>query len=509
LTDAPLTLGTGGHIDHGKTALIRAITGTDTDRLAQERARGISIELGYARLVLPSGRQLSVVDVPGHERFVRTMVAGASGIDLFLMAIAADDGVMPQTREHARILEALNLRSGVVAITRCDLADPEMAILQAAELFPEAEAVPVCAPAGEGLDELLMAVQRVAERLPSRAEQPSPASLHIDRAFTIRGAGTVVTGTLWGGTISRGEELVLLPEARRVRVRGVQVHDQPLPSARAGQRVAVNLTGLSVTVVCRGDVLAGRDSGLEPSYLIDAQLAFPQREPQPGDRVHVHHGTREAPARLAWLGGSFWQLRLEHPLIPAAGDRLVVRQIAPPDTLGGGVVLDAHPSKHGPSRELLKRLERLSRGEEAEDEAERPRAGAEGQPGAGTLVSAAPPESLSPSALVAERRLKAAGLEPPLDSEFDPADLAALRAAGSAVRVSRNLHYHAGVLQELRGRVVALAERSGGSVTLAQLRDELGTTRKFAQSLLEHFDSEKLTLRRGDEHVLRRQRTAR
>src|SRR5438067_11438126 len=193
--NGPLTVGTAGHIDHGKTALIKALTGVDTDRLPQERARGISIELGYASLTLPSGVRLSVIDVPGHERLVRTMVAGATGIDLYLMAVAADDGVMPQTREHAAVLRALDVGRGVVAVTKSDLADPELAMLEAAELLPEAEVVAVCARTGEGLDELRGALDRVVATVPSRAGSGSAGPrLHVDRVFTIRGAGTVVTG---------------------------------------------------------------------------------------------------------------------------------------------------------------------------------------------------------------------------------------------------------------------------------------------------------------------------
>jgi selenocysteine-specific elongation factor len=500
LAGAPLTLGTAGHIDHGKTALVRALTGTDTDRLSEERARGISIELGYAKLLLPSGRQLSLVDVPGHERFVRTMVAGATGIDLFLMTIAADDGVMPQTREHARILEALDLKAGVVAITKADLTEPDVAMLEAAELLPGLEVVAVSTRDGRGLDDLLAALERAAQRLPSRAETRSPARLHVDRSFTIHGAGTVVTGTLWSGAITRGDQLVLLPGARRVRARGVEVHDQPVPVALAGQRVAVNLTGMSVSEVQRGDVLAAPDAEIAPTYLIDAQLHFPGLRPEHGDRVHVHHGTRETPARVAWLGGSFWQLRLEQPLVPAAGDRLVIRQIAPPDTLGGGAVLDAQPRKHGPSRHVLARLERLARGEFVDEAEEQPAAILRDGRALGEAVA------LSESAAATGRVLQEAGYEPPLDSELDAGDLAALRAAGTAVRVSRQFHYDAEVLDELRQRMITLALGHGGAVTLAQFRDELGTSRKFAQALLEHFDSEKLTIRRGDEHVLRRRR---
>jgi selenocysteine-specific elongation factor len=495
----PLTLGTAGHIDHGKTALIRALTGVDTDRLPEERARGISIELGYASLALPSGRRLSVVDVPGHERFVRTMVAGATGIDLFLMTIAADDGVMPQTREHAAVLEALRVRTGVVAVTKTDLADPEVAVIEASELFPDSEVVPVSARTGEGLDELRAALDRASTAVGSRADAAaSAARLHIDRVFTIRGAGTVVTGTLWAGAIGRGDELEVLPGGRRVRVRGVQVHDQQVDRAPAGQRVAVNLTGVAVDQIDRGDVLVGSGSEIRPSYRVDAELEFGDgEEPEHGERVQIHHGTREAPARLAWLGGRFWQVRLEQPIVPATADRLVVRQIAPPDTLGGGVVLDPRPRRHGPSRETLARLERLARGEVPE-----PTGRARTAPR--TPSEARPQKALPGSAIALEQRLRDAGAEPPIDSELDADDLAALREAGRAVRVSKALHYHADVLADIRGRVVEVAKQNGGAVTLAQLRDELSTSRKFAQALLEHFDSEKVTIRRGDEHVLRR-----
>jgi selenocysteine-specific elongation factor len=498
MNPAPLTLGTAGHIDHGKSALIRALTGTDPDRLAEEQARGISIELGYAWMELPSGAQLSIIDVPGHERYVRTMVAGATGIDLYLMAIAADDGVMPQTREHAAVLRALDIGRGVVAVTKCDLADPDAARHEAAELLPGAEIVSVSARTGAGLDELRGALDRVAAAVPSRAQAPGGPRLHIDRAFTIRGAGTVVTGTLWSGRIRRGDALELLPRGRRVRAREVQVHDRSVELAEAGQRVAVNLAGIAVGELARGDVLVGLASGPSEAYRLDAELSFEDAEPAGGDRVQIHHGTREAPARLAWLGGRFWQIRLEQPLVAAAGDRLVVRSIAPPDTLGGGRVLDPQPRRHGPSRDLLVRLERLSRGEPADDAPADPAEPAE--PAAG----APEPTPLSQSALELEARLRAAGFEPPIDAELEAEDLAALRDAGRAVRVGRTLHYHPEVIAEVKRIVVARAERNGGSVTLAQLRDELGTSRKFAQALLEHLDAERVTIRRGDEHVLRR-----
>jgi len=321
--------------------------------------------------------------------------------------------------------------------------------------------------------------------------------LHVDRVFTVKGAGTVVTGTLWSGSIARGDELAVLPEGRRARVRSVQVHDEAAERAAAGQRVAVNLAGLGRDDVARGDVLAGADAGLRPSFRLDAELRFaPDRRPEHGDRVQVHHGTRETPARLAELGGRFWQVRLEQPLVPAAGDRLVLRSIAPPDTLGGGVVLDPSPRRHGPSRDATARLERLSRGEPEPAAAPAPR----------PKPKPRPPEPLSPAALALERRLLEAGYEPPIDSELGDAaaELPALRAAGRAVRVGRSLHYHPEPLGQVEGRVRAHIARDG-SITLAQLRDELGTSRKFAQALLEHFDAARVTLRRPDDsRVLRR-----
>src|ERR1022692_2882222 len=202
---APLTLGTAGHVDHGKTALVRALTGTDTDRLPEEKARGMSIELGYAELALPSGRRLSVVDVPGHERFLRTMVAGATGIDCYLMVIAADEGVSQQTREHARVLSSLGVTTGVVAITKIDLADPRRAIEEAGWLMADAEIVACCARSASGLTELIAALDCAAARLKSRASGEGPVVMHIDRSFTLTGIGTVITGTLSSGTVAAGD----------------------------------------------------------------------------------------------------------------------------------------------------------------------------------------------------------------------------------------------------------------------------------------------------------------
>ena len=491
------TLGTAGHIDHGKTALVRALTGVDTDRLPEERARGISIALGYAPLELPSGRRLSVVDVPGHARFVRTMVAGATGIDLYLMTVAADDGVMPQTREHATVLAALGVSTGVVAITKADLADPARAAAEAAALLPGAEVVAVSARTGAGLDELRAALDRAAAAVPGRSGAAGGLRLHVDRVFSVHGAGTVVTGTLWSGTAARGDEVVVQPSGRRARVRGVEVHDEPVERAEAGQRVALNLAGLARDEVARGDVVATTDA-LAPTYRIDAALSWatPDARPDGGARVGVHHGTRDSAARLVELGGRFFQLRLEEPIVPLHGDRLVIRSLAPPDTLGGGVVLDPSPRRHGPSRDLLARLAALERGEEPVEDAppEEPERAVELPP-------------LTAAAEAVEQRLRAAGAEPPLDSELDPGDLAILRAHGRAVRLGPTMHVHPEALAAVRARLTAVIERDG-SITLAGARDELGTSRKYAQAFLEHLDGEHVTLRRGDERVLRRGRAS-
>src|SRR3954452_16619219 len=279
---------------------------------------------------------------------------------------------MPQTREHSAVLAALGVTAGVVAITKADVADPARASEQAAELLPGAEIVPVAAPRGEGLEGLRAALDRVAAGLPRRGGGGA-LRLHVDRSFTIRGAGTVVTGTLWEGAAARGDEVRILPSGLSARVRSVQVHDEPRERAEAGQRVALNLAGVGRDEVARGDVVVAGEA-LKSTFRVDAALSWitPDARPDGGTRVAVHHGTRETAARLAELGGRYFQLRLEAPLAPARGDRLVIRSLAPPDTLGGGVVLDPAPPRHGPSRDLLVRLTRLERGEEAEPAAAAP-----------------------------------------------------------------------------------------------------------------------------------------
>ena len=348
----PLTVGTAGHIDHGKTWLVRALTGKDTDRLPEEKERGISIDLGYAPLELPDGTRLSLIDVPGHERFIRNMVAGASGIDLFLLVIDATEGARPQTHEHLAILGLLGIERGVVAVTKADAADAEtleLVVAEAHELVPGAAVVSVSAKTGEGLDELRAALVSAADGLEHQALLGA-TRLYVDRSFTLHGIGTVVTGTLWSGAVGEGDELRAEPAGIDVRVRSVQVHDEPVERAQAGQRVALALPGIERSALRRGDALA--EPGAYPvSYRLDVELA--ELEPiADRARVHVHHGTTETPASVVRVGERFAQLRLASPVVAARNDRVVLRNAT---TLGGGRVLDpAPPRAPDPARlELL------------------------------------------------------------------------------------------------------------------------------------------------------------
>ncbi|HEU4975449.1 MAG TPA: selenocysteine-specific translation elongation factor [Baekduia sp.] len=492
----PLTLGTAGHIDHGKTALVAALTGVETDRLPEERARGLTIVLGYAPLLLPSGRRLSVVDVPGHERFVRTMVAGATGIDAYLMVVAADDGVMPQTREHAAVLRALGVREGVVAITKADLGGDDGVALareQVAELLPGVPAVACSSRTGAGIDGLRAALDALAARVGSRALGGGAARLHVDRVFTVDGRGTVVTGTLWSGALAAGDELELLPAGARVRVRGLQIHDQAVERAEAGQRVAVNLAGVRARDVARGDALAAPGS-VAPAHVLDCALEL-AGEARHGERVHVHHGTRDVPARLIALGEDLWQLRLDRPVLARDGDRVVVRRPSPPDTLGGGVVLDAAARRHGRRPDVVQRLRRRRDGEPEPAPSPIPAP----QPRA-VPVRRRGPAVDAPEVRALEARLREAGTALLSEAQLAGAGdaLRTLRDTGRAVRVSGRLYGHADAVEEATARIVALLHDEG-SVTLAGVRDALGLSRKSSQALLEHLDGRRVTRRLPDD----------
>jgi selenocysteine-specific elongation factor len=354
----PLTLGTAGHIDHGKTALVTALTGKNTDRLREEQERGISIELGYAELELPGGSRLSVVDVPGHERFVRTMVAGATGIDLFLLVIAADDGVMPQTVEHLAIIELLGVRHGVVALTKADVVDEELLEMAEEDVreflaktpYSGCEIVIVSARDGRGTGELLAALQRAAGQVEAR-RRSGPARLPVDRVFPLKGIGTVVTGTLWRGEIRAGDAMVVEPGGTRTAVRSVQVHDHEAEVVRAGSRVGVNLRGLDRDAVARGSWLVAPDVAGRVCRRFDAwvQVVPSGRPLRSGDQVRLHHGTAQYLARVAPLEGreiiagnqAAAVVRLDGDSVVESHDRFILRSLSPVATLGGGEVLVA------------------------------------------------------------------------------------------------------------------------------------------------------------------------
>ncbi len=372
-----IIVGTAGHIDHGKTALVRALTGVDADRLPEEKRRGITIDLGFAELELEDVR-LGFIDVPGHERFVKNMLAGAHGIDLVALVIAADEGVMPQTREHFDICRLLGVRSGIICLTKTDMVDEELLALVRAEaeelvagsFLEGAPVLAVSARTGDRLEELKAALKVVASQVPARSAG-TIARLPVDRAFTMRGFGAVVTGTLIAGEIKEGDEMELLPGATRVRVRGLQVHNSQVTLASAGQRVAVNLGGIEAAQVERGMVLApvGR---LRPTQIIDAQLDVLESAPRPlrsRMRVRVHLGAAEVLARLRVLEkageiapgkSGLAQLRLESAVVALPKERFIIRSYSPSLTIAGGRILDALPAKHR-GREIADARERLVR----------------------------------------------------------------------------------------------------------------------------------------------------
>ncbi len=354
-----MILGTAGHIDHGKTALVRALTGVDTDRLPEEKRRGITIDLGFAPLDLGDLGTLGIVDVPGHEGFVRTMLAGASGVDLAMLVVAADEGIMPQTREHLEILSLLNIPRGVVAVTKCDIADPEWRELVVEEIasllkgtfLDGAPIVQVSATTGEGIDELKAAIRTVAGM---QTQQRSPDDLFrmpVDRVFTVRGTGTVVTGTVWSGTVARDSTVLIQPSGKVARVRAIQTHGIAEAHALPGTRVALALAGCDLDDVGRGSVIVNEPAWL-PTREMDVRLELnaPDFEPTPRTRVRLHIGTSETTARLSRLsvatnGAVLARLILEEPVVARGGDHFVIRLPSPARTIGGGVVIDPSPPR--------------------------------------------------------------------------------------------------------------------------------------------------------------------
>lgn len=355
-----LILGTAGHIDHGKTSLVKALTGTDTDRLKEEKARGITIELGFAHLELPGGIELGVVDVPGHEKFVRAMVAGVAGMDLVMLVIAADEGIMPQTREHLDILRLLGVHTGLVALTKCDLVErdwlplvqEEVREFVAGTFLENAPIIPVSSKTGEGLDQLKDQLRQLAEGA-SEKKRDGQFRLPVDRVFTVAGFGTVVTGTLLAGEIKCGDELELQPKGITGRVRGIQAHGAKAEVGQAGQRLAVNLQGIDLDQVQRGDVVV--PAGIfRTTRRVDVRLdhlAAAPRDLKHRSTVRFHTGTSEVTAQVILLDRdqlppgetTYAQLRLAEPLLLVSGDPYLIRASSPAATIGGGIVLDPFP----------------------------------------------------------------------------------------------------------------------------------------------------------------------
>jgi len=454
-----LVLGTAGHIDHGKTSLIQALTGVDCDRLPEEKERGITLELGFAPLELPDGTQLSVVDVPGHEGLVRTMVAGATGIDLMLLVVAADEGVMPQTREHVAICDLLGIARGVVALTKCDAVDREMADLAEAEVhellsdtsLDGAPVVRTSATLGEGVEALRASLAEAAREATAHTPRGGPPRLAVDRSFVMKGFGTVVTGTLVGCSLAKGEELVVLPAGRRTRVRGVQRHGQKLDAMEPGARCALNLQGVEVGQVPRGSVVT-RPGAIPLTRVLDARLRWlpdAGRLDQPTSALLLvatsEHAVRVAPVGAAGIppgGSGFVRIHLEHGVLPLLpGDRFVVRGFARTatggHTLGGGTVLDAVPPHRRLSDlELLRQLEALEAG---------------GPAGAlAVRIGRAGLAGVSRETLIRETGLDSAEVD---------RELSALREAGGAETTTEGVWFTPGRVADLSVRILETLSR--------------------------------------------------
>jgi selenocysteine-specific elongation factor len=603
-----LTIGTAGHVDHGKTTLVRYMTGTDTDRLEEEHRRGISIVPGYAELGLPSGRRASLVDVPGHERFVKNMVSGATGVDAFLLVVAADDGVMPQTREHLDVLRVLGVERGVVALTKIDAVDEETAALAALEVEEllesagiEAPVLPVSGATGAGVEDLLKALDELAAD-PLDERSGGLARLPVDRVFVLKGIGVVVTGTLWSGEIRPGDTLHTA-SGYRPRVRGIQNHGRPAKIAYPGARTALDLAGIEASQIAAGDVLLSRPVPETRSFDARLRLLEGAKPLAHGVRVRLHHGTRATNARIRLFDreelrpgeGAFARLRLGEPMILLPGDRFVLRSMTPQITIGGGTVLDPAPTGRRPEPGWLEALESgdaahtvplalarapkegmtagdlslavsaapeeipaalqsvpevtrigelyaLTTEVEAAKErllkalkrraAERPESPelsvAEARVATGMAASLADAllESMSDGGGIrvtdagvglpdaeevppeleeeAERLLEGlrrAGTEPPA-MEPTPA-LRLLLKRGEVVGLGEKLFASREAAEEVLGEIKTTC-REEGEISLAGLRDRLGTSRKYAQAWLEYSDTTGVTSRTGDVRVLTR-----
>lgn len=357
-------IGTAGHVDHGKTCLVNALTGIDTDRLEEEKRRGITIELGFAYLELPDGQKAGIIDVPGHEKFIRNMLAGAGGVDLAVLVVAADEGVMPQTREHLGILSLLGIQRGCVALTKTDLVENEWLEMVTEDIKEElkgsclegAPILPVSSYTGQGIEELRQTLFELVKETQGKHTE-RPFRLPVDRVFTMQGFGTVITGTLIEGTLSTGDEVTVYPSGRLAKARGLQVHSQSVDTAAAGQRVAVNLQGVKLEEISRGDVLA-KTGSLQTTMMVDVLLRVlsdSERTIENGNRLHFYCGSKEVLCKAVLLGGTeellpgeecYAQLRFEEEIAVKAEDHFIVRFYSPIETIGGGQILDPKPHKH-------------------------------------------------------------------------------------------------------------------------------------------------------------------
>lgn len=359
-----IIIGTAGHVDHGKTALIKALTGIETDRIKEEKKRGITIELGFAYLDLPDGEKAGIIDVPGHEKFVKNMLAGAGGIDLALLVVAADEGFMPQTREHLGILSLLNISEGIIVITKKDMVDDDWLEIVCEDVRSEvkgtflenAQIIPVSSYTGEGIEQLKTAIFELIDQNTQIKNLDIPFRIPVDRIFSVEGFGTVITGTLIEGRMKVGDPVTIYPSRIESRVRNLQVHSHDVTEAYAGQRVAVNLAGLKKTDLNKGDVVAVPNS-MHTTMMIDIKLNILrdcEREILNGTRLHLYHGARDILCKVILLDrdsisageSCYAQLRLEEEIAVKTGDRFVLRFYSPLETIGGGVILDSNPFKH-------------------------------------------------------------------------------------------------------------------------------------------------------------------
>ena len=523
-------IGTAGHIDHGKTWLVKALTGTDTDRLAEEKRRGITIENGFAFLKFPDGREAGIIDVPGHEKFIKNMLAGAGGIDIAMVVIAADEGVMPQTREHLAILSLLGIRKGVIVLTKGDLEwkkglDQEIREFAEGTFLENADVVVTSAVDGRGIEELRRVLWKLCtagktteNQNLSRNESDSCTGrmgtkasafrLPIDRVFSLKGFGTVVTGTLLDGSLGLNYDAMLYPRAERVKIRGIQVHGQEVSEAAPGQRVAVNLPGIGKEHISRGEILAAAGS-MEGTMIADVRLQLlksGQRTLKSGTRVHLYHGAAELVCKIILFDRAVLkpgeeaivQLRMEQVTAMKAGDHFVIRFYSPVETIGGGVVLNPNGVKRKKGQNADAAVRYACTGKE------RKKAHA-----AGKITE----EMCGNSVFLQLQELYLkSGFMPPLTDEvkkvfsgerdFSEVFFAMVRD-GVLVRFDEKHYMHREIRQKALDMVYQLFKERG-MIQTGEFRDRLGISRKCAIILLEGFDRERITVMENGGRVLKR-----